>query len=124
MAGDLICAVGRPAVLEQAEQGLLAAGARGSLPVHPTQLYEAGLALSLFAIIYALRRRLVGRAFWVFAACYGVGRFGIEFIRADDRGLWLGELLSTSQLIAVPVVAYALYRLARPAAAVPPVKGA
>ncbi|MCB9524809.1 MAG: prolipoprotein diacylglyceryl transferase [Myxococcales bacterium] len=123
VAGDAICAVGRPAVLEQAEQGLLHAGAHGSLPVHPTQLYEAALALALFVGVYALRRRLVGRAFWVFAAGYGAGRFAIELLRADDRGLWLGGALSTSQLIAVPVVAYALYRLARPAADVPPVKG-
>ncbi len=126
-AGEAVCAVGRPAVLTQAKAGLIGPGALHSLPVHPTQLYEALLALALFAVLYPLRRRMVGRSFWAFAATYGAGRFVIEGLRADDRGLWWGDALSTSQLIAVPVVAYALYRLwahARSAAATSPGKGA
>lgn len=110
------CAVGRPAFLEHAEQGLLDLGAQHSLAVHPTQLYEAILALSLFVLLYLRRRkvRFAGELFWIFCAAYGVGRFGLEFIRGDaDRGAWLGDLLSTSQLLAVPVVAYAAWRIWR-----------
>ena len=39
--------------------------------------------------------------------------FVVEFWRADDRGLWLGDTLSTSQLIALPIFVAAVVLLAR-----------
>ncbi len=111
-----LCAFGRPAFLDHAEHGLLELGADHSLPVHPTQAYEAAFALGLFAFFYFWRRRRIrfdGQGIWEFCVAYPIGRFAIEFFRADDRGLWLGDTLSTSQLIAIPVVGYAHLRLRR-----------
>ncbi len=111
-----LCAFGRPAFLDHAEHGLLELGAQYSLAVHPTQLYEAAFGFALFAYFYGWRRtriRFAGQGIWEFCVAYPIGRFAIEMVRADDRGLWFGDALSTSQLIAVPVVGYALWRLAR-----------
>jgi phosphatidylglycerol:prolipoprotein diacylglycerol transferase len=76
-----------------------------SLPVHPTQLYEALACLLIFAYLYFVmskRRSFNGQLFLVFLLLYGVARFLIEFLREDDRGALFS--LSTSQLIAVPMV--------------------
>lgn len=113
-AGGQACAFGRPAFLDHAEHGLLDYGADLSLAVHPTQLYESLLAFALFAWIYGWRRthrRYAGQAFFEFCALYAIGRFTIEFFRADERGLWLGDLISTSQLLGIPLGAWALWRL-------------
>lgn len=112
--GGQACAFGRPAFLDHAEHGLLEYGADLSLPVHATQLYESGLALVIFAYVWfwrRTRRRYAGQAFYEFCVLYPVGRFAIEFLRADDRGLWFGDLLSTSQLLGVPLFAWGLWRL-------------
>ncbi len=96
---------GSPARYEQAEAGLLAHKHLASLPVHPTQLYEAlgCLALAAYLILYALpRKRFDGQILLEFLGLYAVLRFGIEYLRADDRGAWLG--LSTSQLIGLLIV--------------------
>lgn len=114
--GQQVCAFGRPAFMDHVEHGLLGIGSRFSLPVHPTQLYEAGTAALIFAWVYFWRRRRLryaGQAFWEFCVLYGVGRFAIEMVRADERGLWFGELVSTSQIIAVPFVAVGLWQLWR-----------
>lgn len=75
------------------------------VPVHPTQLYEIGLALIMFAILWWLgtRRSLrTGQLFAVFLALYGVERFFIEFVRAKSDRFVLG--LSTSQLASIALV--------------------
>ena len=105
-----------PASLAQARDGLLSSTRLSSLPVHPTQLYEAwGCLLLSILLITAVgpKKRYDGQVFVGFVAGYALLRFVLEFFRADDRGLWLGDTLSTSQLIAIPVVAYALVRLRR-----------
>ncbi len=84
------------------EQGLLDSYRLESLPVHPTQLYEAavGLAIAAFAYFWLHpRKRFDGQVFCVTAGLYAVARFAIEFIRRDDRGAIMG--LSTSQLTAI-----------------------
>ncbi|MCA9537496.1 MAG: prolipoprotein diacylglyceryl transferase [Myxococcales bacterium] len=106
----MACAFGRPAFLDHAKHGLLSPGADLSLPVYATQIWSALLALGIFLWIYFYRRRhpgYAGKAFFEFIVLYGVGRFIIEFFRADDRGLWFGDLLSTSQILALPLVAWA-----------------
>ena len=66
--------------------------------VHPTQLYEVGAALVMFAILWKLagRKWNPGRLFGVYLALYGVERFLIEFVRAKSDRFLLG--LSTSQM--------------------------
>ena len=81
------------------------------LAVHPTQLYEVGLALAIFAILWRLSGRLrPGRLFATYLALYGVERFGIEFLRAKTDYVLPG--LTTSQLasVALLVIAAVLWR--------------
>lgn len=112
--GGQACAFGRPAFLDHAEHGLLELGSDLSLPVHATQLYESAFAFALFAYVFfwrRTRRRYRGQAFLEFCAVYPVGRFVIEIFRADARGLWFGETISTSQLLGIPLFAWAVWRL-------------
>jgi phosphatidylglycerol---prolipoprotein diacylglyceryl transferase len=91
-----------PASEWQFRQKLLDSPFEVSLPVHPTQLYEAfaALAISAFTILFVQgRKRYDGQVFAVFLVLYAASRFVIEFWRSDDRGgLWA---LSTSQWIGV-----------------------
>jgi len=71
-----------------------------SLPVHPTQLYEAVLGVVLFAALLVVwkRKRFAGEVFLMLTIGYGVGRALIESFRGDAlRGAVAG--LSTSQLL-------------------------
>jgi len=90
-----------PASEAQFRDGLLASKALASLPVHPTQLYEAiGCALIAVVTFHRLSRRTFdGQVFLVFLAAYSVLRVLIEYARADDRGALAG--LSTSQWISL-----------------------
>ncbi len=88
------------------------------IPLHPTQLYEAGAELAILVLLLATERRgrnFPGRTFWGYLLLYGMTRFVIEFFRGDDRGT-VFDLLSTSQfvsLILVPLSVAMLVRLAR-----------
>jgi phosphatidylglycerol:prolipoprotein diacylglycerol transferase len=70
------------------------------LAVHPTQLYEIGMALIIFAILWRLRERIspTGALFFIYVALSGVERFIVEIFRAkDDRffGMFtMAQLLS------------------------------
>lgn len=95
-----------PASESQWKQGLLQWPSVESLPVHPAQLYEAFGCLVIAAICMLWvrpRKRFDGQVMLVFLGLYAVLRFGLEYIRADDRGGALG--LSTSQLIGVAILA-------------------
>lgn len=95
--------VGSIAALDHLRRGFVPRGAP-SLPVHPTQLYEAALGLLAggLAAIPLARGRRDGRAFAVFLGVYAAGRFAIEFLRGDrDRGEALG--LSTAQWVSIAI---------------------
>jgi phosphatidylglycerol---prolipoprotein diacylglyceryl transferase len=82
--------------------------------VHPTQLYEAGAALAIAAVLYLgvrPRKRAHGQVFAALLVLYGVVRFALELVRADARGGFAG--LSTSQWIAIPLVAAGVWLYAR-----------
>ena len=92
---------GSLAAIDHARRHWIPAGAP-SLPVHPTQVYEAALGLlaGALAAIPLARGRRDGSAFTVFLATYAVGRFAIELLRGDqDRGHAFG--LSTAQWVSV-----------------------
>ncbi|HJK93630.1 MAG TPA: prolipoprotein diacylglyceryl transferase [Polyangiaceae bacterium LLY-WYZ-15_(1-7)] len=94
-----------PASESQWKRGLLEHPHLPSLPVHPTQLYEAigCLAIAAFLMLgLRPRKRFDGQLMLAFLGLYAVLRFGLEAIRADDRGGLLG--LSTSQLIGVLIL--------------------
>lgn len=78
------------------------------VPVHPTQLYEIGLAMIMFAVLWRLGRHAglrAGQLFAVYLAMYGVERFLIEFVRAKSDRFVLG--LSTSQLASIALLVIA-----------------
>jgi phosphatidylglycerol:prolipoprotein diacylglycerol transferase len=86
-----------------------------SLPVHPTQLYEAGLALVLFAFL--LRRwrrgRFEGEVFLCFVVLYGLGRAAIDLVAAD-RPPGFVSLTQALGLAAALLAGEALRRSLRP----------
>lgn len=87
-----------------------------SMPVHPTQLYEAAACLLIFLYTFWRYRRgprFDGQVFFLFMFNYAVFRFLVEFLRADDRGAWLGGSLSTSQLISLPLLGWSAWALLR-----------
>jgi phosphatidylglycerol:prolipoprotein diacylglycerol transferase len=76
-----------------------------SLPVHPTQLYEAFgcLALSVALSRWSPRhQRFDGQTTLLFLIGYAVLRYVVEFLRADDRGVYGG--VSTSQWVSLIVL--------------------
>jgi phosphatidylglycerol:prolipoprotein diacylglycerol transferase len=77
--------------------------------VHPTQLYEIGLALIMFAILWRLGARKLkpGQLFAMFMILYAIERFLIEFVRAKTDRWVFG--LSTSQLASIGLLAVGLY---------------
>lgn len=96
----------------QVQQGLISSRAPGTIPVYPTQLFEAFACLVIFFYLYfwkRKRKRFDGELFYLFMMLYAVARFFIEFWRADPRGDLLG--LSTSQWLGLPtfIVGAALY---------------
>jgi len=84
------------------------------LPLHPTQLYEAGAELLILVYLLATERRgrpFPGRTFWSYLVLYAISRFVVEFFRGDDRGVVLG--VSTSQAVSLVVAPVALVMLIR-----------
>jgi phosphatidylglycerol:prolipoprotein diacylglycerol transferase len=83
-----------------------------NVPLHPTQLYEAGAEFLILVLLLSTERfgrRFAGRTFWLYMLLYAVSRFFIEFFRGDERGA-VGSL-STSQFISVLLVALAIVML-------------
>src|SRR5438067_1830985 len=79
------------------------------IPLHPTQLYEAGAELLILIVLLVTERRgryFPGRTFWLYMLLYSISRFVIEFYRGDDRGA-VG-MFSTSQFISVILAPLAL----------------
>ncbi len=82
----------------------------GSLPVLPTQLFEAAFELALFfalCVLYKKRKRILAETY---AFAYGAFRFILEFFRADNRGA-TGFFLSPSQVMSVILIVYGVLLL-------------
>jgi phosphatidylglycerol:prolipoprotein diacylglycerol transferase len=93
---------------EQFRDHLLPSVRSWSLPVHPTQIYEsaASLVIAAFCLLWLHpRKRYDGEVFAASIALYAAARFGLEFLRRDDRGGF--GALSTSQWIGVGLLAFA-----------------
>lgn len=89
-------------------------GSPTSLPVavhledahrHPTQLYETGANLALYAVLVALflRKRRDGTVVAAYLMLYPVSRFLLEFLRGDDRQRWLS--LTMAQNVSIVLFA-------------------
>lgn len=84
------------------------------LAVHPTQLYEVGMSLLIFFVLWRLRGdRPVGWLFSLWLVLAGLERFIVEFFRAkDDR--FFGAL-TLAQAISIGLVALGLWLMNRSA---------
>ncbi|MBV9493997.1 MAG: prolipoprotein diacylglyceryl transferase, partial [Acidobacteria bacterium] len=87
------------------------------IPLHPTQLYEAGAEFLILMFLLATEKRgrkFAGRTFWLYMLLYAISRYIIEIYRGDERGA-VGPF-STSQfisLILAPLAIGMLVYLAR-----------
>ncbi len=91
--------------------GVVFGGAAGTMPRHPSQLYEALLeGVLLFILLYSLSRKTPprprGTFLGLFLIVYGSFRFLIEFVREPDvqLGYLWGGWLTMGQLLSVPLV--------------------
>lgn len=105
-----------PAWQQHLDAHLIERSAHTSLAVHPTQLYEAAAAGAIAFYCwwrYRKGKHFRGELFFWFLLLYGIFRIGVEFVRADDRGDWIFGLFTTSQLVSVPLIAWAVWVLRR-----------
>ncbi len=82
------------------------------IPLHPTQLYEAGAELLILILLLTTERKgrvFAGRTFWTYLLLYAISRFGIEYFRGDERGM-VG-MFSTSQFISLLLAPLAIVML-------------
>lgn len=77
--------------------------------LHPTQIYSSILdfLLCIFLLWYDKKNKKQGRVFAMYFILYGIGRFLIEFLRDDPRGV-VG-IFSTSQFISIIMVIFAIF---------------
>ncbi len=71
-----------------------------SLPLLPTQLFEAVFEILLYVAMLLLRKKWKGYNVEIYCISYGVFRFVMEFFRGDDRG-GTGLGLSPSQIMSL-----------------------
>jgi len=79
-------------------------------PLHPTQIYESLACFLILGILLwmAPRKRFHGQVVLAYVVLYAVARFVVEMFRGDAiRGFVFGGRLSTSQFIALLMVAAA-----------------
>jgi phosphatidylglycerol:prolipoprotein diacylglycerol transferase len=84
------------------------------VPLHPTQLYDAGAELVILVFLLVTEKKWrpdPGRTFWLYMLLYAISRFVVEFYRGDQRGIIAG--VSTSQFVSILVVPIALAMLVR-----------
>ena len=87
------------------------------VPLHASQLYEALLeGLVLFVILWWFTAK--PRPRWapsgLFLLCYGLFRFGVEFVRVPDanRGYLFLDWVTMGQLLSLPMIVAGLWMLA------------
>ena len=82
------------------------------LAVHPTQLYEVGISLLVFAVLWRLRgTRPVGWVFSLWLVLAGAERFFVEFFRAKDDRFF--GVLTLAQLISIGMIVVGLWLMRR-----------
>ena len=92
--------------------------AAGSVPRHPSQLYEAALeGILLFAILWYMfwktrARYQPGKLVGTFILVYGLARFAVEFVREPDQhlvGFAAQTHLHMGQWLSLPMIIVGLY---------------
>lgn len=103
---------GSHAFRDHVTRGWIEASAPASLPVHPTELYEAGVGLALFFAVRAMKPNKDGARFVALVLAYALARSVIEVVRGDASRGHVG-VLSTSQVFAIVTSAIVLATFAR-----------
>jgi phosphatidylglycerol---prolipoprotein diacylglyceryl transferase len=100
--------------MQQFNQGLVGRD-EPSLPVHPTEIYDALLNLALyFGLAWLFRRKKFdGQVFATYFIGYALCRFIVEYFRGDYPPDHLHNGLTSAQLVSVPIfiAGVALYAL-------------
>jgi len=101
---------GSPAWLQHLKKHLISEDSTGSLPVHPTQLYESSVGLLLLVLLLVSRRyqKFRGQIFLIFTFAYGVCRFMLEMLRADDERGWIPPSLPEHILLPLALILFAV----------------
>ena len=109
--------VGSPAYLRHVEECLIQPIATASLPVHPSQLYSAGVSLVLFVLMLVLWHKgvLQGRLLFVYVGLYCVVRFFLEFTRDNEMAFWGLTIPQVASLIILSLTGagFALFKRQR-----------
>ncbi|MGD0207270.1 MAG: prolipoprotein diacylglyceryl transferase [Verrucomicrobiota bacterium] len=90
--------------LQHFQQGLVGKG-DPSLPVHPTQIYDALLNFALYLGLAWLFRhkKFNGQVFATYLICYAVFRSIVEFFRGDYPADHIHNGLTSGQLASIPI---------------------
>ncbi len=114
------CCWGRPASVPWAvtfsnPESVIAADRLG-IPLHPTQLYEAGAEWIICAILvfFIGRRHRDGQVLGLYLLLYGIARLIVEFYREHDASNPLGIGLSLEQWLAIGLALLGAGLLAKP----------
>ena len=80
-----------------------------SQPRHPSMLYEfflEGVVLFIILWLYSSRPRPTMAVSGLYLLCYGVFRFGVEFVRVPDKqiGFLAFDWLTMGQLLSLPMI--------------------
>jgi phosphatidylglycerol---prolipoprotein diacylglyceryl transferase len=86
----------------------------GTVPLHPTQLYEAAGELVILGVLLLFRRRkpFEGSVALLYALLYAALRFVVEIFRADSGRGFVG-IFSTAQVLSLVIAPAALVLLIR-----------
>ena len=105
---------GSPAWYEQLNAGLIVATAQKSLPVLPTQLFEAAANLLLFAALFFFFRWFRRGTTALYLIGYAFIRFGMETLRGDPRAavgpFSISQAISLALLAAGALLAWMSFR--------------
>ncbi len=86
-----------------------------SLPRHPSPLYQAageGLLLFIILWLFSARQRALGQVSGMFLIGYGVLRFGAEYFREPDHGIFgVSYVVSMGQWLSLPMVLFGFWLL-------------
>ena len=115
------CCYGRPTTLPWGVKfppGSFASLEFGDTPVHPSQLYNAAVGLGLFAVLWAMRKRVrtPGVLFWTFLVVFAVARIGIDLTRTyeSDAMILRGAVpLTESQLTSIALALFGALMILR-----------
>jgi phosphatidylglycerol:prolipoprotein diacylglycerol transferase len=88
-----------------------------SQPRHPSMLYEAlleGLVLFVILWLYSSKPRPFRAVSGMFMLCYGMFRFGVEFVRVPDAhiGFVAFDWVTMGHLLSAPMILFGLFLLA------------